>query len=432
MVAVGNFTKVDGKARDQIVRVDLGSSHATVADDWATSVYEPTCNATSFDSYVRDVRFSPGGSFFVVVATGGAGSLATTDSHCDAATRFDTSSSGTDVRPAWTDYTGVDSLYAVAVTGTAVYVGGHERWLNNPGGHDSAGPGAVPRPGIGALDPRTGVPMSWNPGRNPRGVGAKALLVTSDGLYVGSDTDYVGNRRYERGKIAYFPLSGGRSVPDENIGSLPGKVYLAHSDGDAFYRSFDGKKPGAKHSAAGAGNWTNVRGAFMANGTLYYGNTNGYLYRRSFDGKTFGSSATIDPYHDPTWSDVQTGSGQTYQGRLPSFYAELSDVTGMTYRHGEVYYVLRSRPGLYSRSFSPQSGIVGADETKVSSMARWKTSGGMFVTGDSLYFASRTSGNLYKTAWSDGKPDGSVTTVSGPDVDGKGWKNTALFLLATG
>lgn len=432
LIAVGNFTKVDGKARDQIVRIDLHASGASVADDWSTSVYEPTCNWKSFDSYVRDVRFSRGGSYFVVVATGGAGSLATTDSHCDAATRFDTDSSGSDVRPAWTAYTGVDSLYAVAVTGAAVYVSGHQRWMNNPGGHDSAGPGAVPRPGIAALDPRTGVPMSWNPGRNPRGVGAKALLATSDGLYVGSDTNYIGNRKYERGKIAYFPLDGGKSVRAEHTGSLPGKVFLAHSDGKAFHRSFDGTKAGAKHNATGAGDWTNVRGAFMVNGTLYYGHTNGHLYRRAFDGKEFGSYSIVDPYDDPAWSDVQTGSGQTYRGKLPSFYAELPDVTGMVYRHGKIYYVLRSKPGLYSRSFSPQSGIVGPDETKVSSKARWQTSGDMFLDGDKLYYSSRTSGNLYKTAWSGGKPNGSIKTVSGPKVDGKGWRNTVLFLLATG
>ena len=40
------------------------------------------------------------------------------------------------------------------------------------------------------------MPLAWNPGRNPRGAGAYALLATPQGLYVGSDTNYIGNYQY--------------------------------------------------------------------------------------------------------------------------------------------------------------------------------------------------------------------------------------------
>ncbi|HEX6443849.1 MAG TPA: hypothetical protein VF053_02085 [Streptosporangiales bacterium] len=430
LVVVGNFKKADGLARDQIVRITLGSESATVDPDWATDAYTPRCSADKFDGYVRGVGFSPDGSYFVVVATGGSGGLPATETHCDAAARFDTGDSGSSVDPAWTDWTGRDTLLSVAVTGTAVYVGGHERWLNNPDGTDDAGGGAVPRPGIGALDPRTGVPLSWNPGRNPRGVGARALLATGDGLYVGMDTDYIGDHKYFRGKIAYFPLAGGKSMPPENIGSLPGNLYTAHSDGVAYRRSYDGSTFGGKTSVPGAGSWVNVRGGFMVNGKLYYGNKNGFMYWRTFDGATFGSYSTIDPYDDPTWVNVQTGHGETYRGMVPSFYAELSDVTGMVYRDGRIYYVLGSKAKLYWRDFSPDSGVTGQIEHEASDMGRWKTSGGMFLDGDTLYYTSRTTGNMYKTPWLDGKPDAPVTQVSGPSMDGKGWKNTILFLYA--
>jgi hypothetical protein len=68
-----------------------------------------------------------------------------------------------------------------------VYVGGHQRWLDNPFGSNSCGTGCVPRPGIGAIDPTTGKALSWNPMRT-RGVGAKELTLTAAGLWVGSDT----------------------------------------------------------------------------------------------------------------------------------------------------------------------------------------------------------------------------------------------------
>ena len=223
LVAVGNFKIADGLPRDQVVAVVLGAGAASVDPDWRTTRYEPACFGFAYDSYVRDVEFSPAGDYFVVVTTGGHnyGTL------CDTAARWETVDRGQDVQPRWIADTGGDTLWSVAVTGSAVYVGGHQRWLNNPAGNDSAGQAAVARPGVAALDPLNGVPLSWNPGRNPRGVGAQALLVTANGLYVGSDTAYIGNRQYLRSKLAYFPLAGGTAPADQRIGELPANVYLA-------------------------------------------------------------------------------------------------------------------------------------------------------------------------------------------------------------
>jgi hypothetical protein len=75
--------------------------------------------------------------------------------------------------------------------------------MDNPFGRDSAGPGAVARSGIAALDPVTGKALSWNPGKT-RGVGGKDFLATPTGLWVGSD----GNRFAGefRAGIAFLPL----------------------------------------------------------------------------------------------------------------------------------------------------------------------------------------------------------------------------------
>ena len=139
----------------------------------------------------------------MLVATGGVplqgeGGL----SVCDAAARFETGIAHQD-RPTWINYTGGDTLHSVAVTGAAVYVSGHQRWLDNEGGRDYCTPGCASRPGIGALAPATGQALEWNPTKT-RGVGGKELLATSEGLWVGSDGRYYAGEVHHG--IAFAPL----------------------------------------------------------------------------------------------------------------------------------------------------------------------------------------------------------------------------------
>lgn len=194
----GTFTTVNGESRPRIAMADISGSAAELAD-WRTSRYAASCPV---DVYTRGIDFSPDGSYFVVVTTGGPTSPYST--LCDSAQRWETGSTGSDIQPTWVNYTGGDSLYEVSVTGAAVYVGGHQRWLDNPYGNDSAGPGAVSRPGIGAIDPSTGKALSWNPTKE-RGHGVEALVASNDGLYVGSDTEIV-HQEYRK-RIAEFPLN---------------------------------------------------------------------------------------------------------------------------------------------------------------------------------------------------------------------------------
>ncbi|MFC4588999.1 NHL repeat-containing protein [Sphaerisporangium corydalis] len=195
----GSFTTLDGLRRPQVGLVDIGAAQATVTG-WHTEAYAAACKDV-FPSYVRGLDFSPDGQYFVLVTTGGAkgsGRL------CDSAARFETYARGDEVAPTWVNFTGGDSLYSVAVTGAAVYVGGHQRWLDNPRGSDSAGPGAVPRPGIGAIHPGTGRALAWNPTRD-RGIGVKAFLPYKEGLLIGSDTTHLGHEYHAR--VGLFPLS---------------------------------------------------------------------------------------------------------------------------------------------------------------------------------------------------------------------------------
>lgn len=223
LVVVGNFKNADGLLRDQLALIDLTGSTARVEPSWATTGYAPTCKSTAYDATVRGVSFSPDGSYFVVT-TSGAGNG---NDLCDTATRWATDATGSDISPTWIQATGRDTVWGVTVTDTAVFVGGHNRWANNPLGLDRAQPGAVPRPGLMALDPQSGRPLAWNPGRLPLGVAVFAILATRSGIWIGSDTVYIGSREYLRPRIAFFPYSGGSTVASTHIGSLPGTVVRA-------------------------------------------------------------------------------------------------------------------------------------------------------------------------------------------------------------
>jgi hypothetical protein len=206
LVAVGNFTRVAGKERVRAFMLKLQKSRARLGPWW----YEPFARRCRADgptrlAYLQDVDFAPNGNYFVVVSTGyivpnypaDVGTMV-----CDAAARFETDKLSPS-RPTWINYTGGDTLHSVAVTGAAVYVQGHSRWLNNPHGHDSEGSGAVDRRGGGAIKPRTGKAMRWNPVM-PNQIGGYAFLVTRDGLWIGRDGRRIGGE-YHRG-IAFMPL----------------------------------------------------------------------------------------------------------------------------------------------------------------------------------------------------------------------------------
>jgi PKD repeat protein len=224
LAAIGNFIAVAGLDRDQAAVLDLTGPTPTVAN-WETDRYKTACSS-SFNSYVHDVEFAPDGSYFVIVATGAY----VANSLCDAAARFESGASGSALQPTWVDYTGGDTFWSVAITSTAVYVGGHNRWTNNALAGDRPGQGAVYVSGLAALDPVSGVPFDWFPTRTT-GVGVFDLYANDSGLWVGHDTDYVGKEFHY--KLAEFPLAGGTTVPRPSNGGLPSTLYRLGSSGSA-------------------------------------------------------------------------------------------------------------------------------------------------------------------------------------------------------
>lgn len=202
LVAIGNFATVGGQSRPNVAVLDLTAAGGATVGGWFTDQYRYNVCGGTWDTIVYDVDLSPDGTYFVIVTTGGPrGSQLL----CDTAARWETSTVGT-AQPTWRNYTGGDSLTSVAITGATIYVAGHQRWMDNPDGYDSAGPGAVSRPGIAALDPVTGRSFSWNPGRD-RGLRAPRLVPTAQGLYVLSDSQKFAGEYHPR--LSHLTVSGG-------------------------------------------------------------------------------------------------------------------------------------------------------------------------------------------------------------------------------
>jgi PKD repeat protein len=414
LFAIGNFMTVNGQTRDQVAAFDIGGASATLAT-WATSYYNSTCSS-SFNTYMRDLDISPDGAYLVFSTTG---AYRGTSTSCDTVARFETRSTAADVRPTWVDYTGGDTTYAVAITGEAVYVGGHQRWMNNPFRGDAAGAGAVSREGIAALDPANGLPLSWNPGRT-RGVGVFDMLATSAGLWVGSDTDRIGNDEYHA-RIAFFPLQGGADLPANQPGRLPGRAYLlgVGTTNDVAGRYFDGRASQATQSFPNGGvNWQSIRGAVMIDGTLYNGQSDGAFVGRSYNGTTFGAPFAVNT------SDLLVVD--------TAWHNDVVNIGGMFFDSGRLYYTVAGQSALYYRYFTPESRVVGAQRFTASGNLtglNFSTVRSMFVGGGFLFFTTTANGNLQRIPFANGVPSGTVETVSGPGIDGVDWSAQDVFLF---
>ncbi len=415
LVAIGNFDTLDLVRHHQVFMLDLTGAAATAAN-FNTTFYTSACSR-SFDSYMRDVDFSPDGSFYVISTTGAYGG---NTSACDETSRWETASTGSAVVPSWTDYTGGDTTYGVEITNDAVYVGGHFRWQNNPFAGDRAGQGAVSREGLAALDPQNGLPMTWDPTRT-KGVGVFDFLLTTDGLWIASDTDRIGAYQY-KGRIARMPRTGA-SFPAVVTPSLPNDLYAVAATGSALTRrSYADGSVGASQSVATGGiDMSTVRGAFMLNGWLYLARSDGSFTKQTFDGTTYGPAVPVNT------ADAIVP--------LTDWQADIQAATGMFYDAGRIYFTRSGSSQLFYRYFTPQSDVVGAKRLVASDNVNgidFSQVRGMFGTGSRLYWAT-PNGALHRMNWQQTGPSGvpvagTETVTSGPGVDANLWNSRALFL----
>ncbi|WFE59410.1 Ig-like domain-containing protein [Micromonospora sp. WMMD712] len=183
---------------------------------WRTRLWEDNLSFVGGIQRAFGGDIAPDDSYFVVTSGSGGDRPPINDT----AMAFPVAG-GDNVEPIWISRH-FDSIYSVAVTEAAVYVGGHFSWQESPTanvpwpGLDNVGYGTgqglsgyglgdqvVRRDHLGALDPATGTALEWNPGSSSY-EGEKAMLATPRGLFVGGDGNTKGGQTV--GRVGFFDL----------------------------------------------------------------------------------------------------------------------------------------------------------------------------------------------------------------------------------
>lgn len=211
LAIAGSFLTVNNKGTPRVALINTGGglgAAATLAN-WSAPILATNCQ---YSNYVNAIALSPDGSFFVIGTTGNL--QVNGASVCDAAARFSTAPTGSAVQPTWINFSGGDTFHSVAVAGSVVYVGGHNRWINNECGNNVVcESNAVLVNGLAALDAHTGMALAWWHPQTSRGVGVQSLTTFPAGLYPGSngglllgtDVNIIGGASHS--DLAMFPLA---------------------------------------------------------------------------------------------------------------------------------------------------------------------------------------------------------------------------------
>jgi len=224
-------TSINGDPREALVKINTAGNTASLANwrvDWSGQTRFRSCLNS-----LRDIAIAPDDSFIVI---GGQG--ADNPPNCDSVLRYPTDGTGV-IDFDWSARM-YSSVFSVAVSDTAVYVGGHfcaaplngavapsfqthERTNgvanscdrndpNNPVNPSVIFPNdAVFRDALAALDPLNGKALEWDPGSNAA-LGTLDLTIIDRGLLAGQDRDRYGNFILT-GRSGFFDFGGFTPAP---------------------------------------------------------------------------------------------------------------------------------------------------------------------------------------------------------------------------
>ena len=214
LLVVHTGRQIAGQDRLSIGLIDTATKSLL---PWRTRLWDDNLARLGGVTRIYAGDISPDDSYFVV--TSGSGGDAPPIS--DTAVKFPIAGSD-NVQPLWISRH-FDSVYSVAITEKAVYLGGHFQFEPSPTapspwpGLDNVGYGTgqglsgyglgddvVRRDHLSAVDPATGHALEWDPGSNSF-QGNKAMLATSRGIFAGGDAGIQGGKSV--GRIAFFDFN---------------------------------------------------------------------------------------------------------------------------------------------------------------------------------------------------------------------------------
>ncbi len=220
LVVVHTGQRVAGQDRSGVALVDTVTKQLL---PWHSHIWAENLEFVGGIQRAYSAAVSPDDSYFVVTSGSGGDRPPINDT----AIAFPLTG-GNDVQPMWISRL-FDSVYSVAISEKAVYLGGHFAWNESPTANDpwpgqadigygtgqglsayALGEQVVNREHLGALDPVTGKALEWNPGSNSY-EGNKAMVVTPRGLFTGGDATTQAGENI--GRIAFFDFN---SVPAPN------------------------------------------------------------------------------------------------------------------------------------------------------------------------------------------------------------------------
>ncbi|HVG65192.1 MAG TPA: PKD domain-containing protein [Actinomycetota bacterium] len=197
--------------------VGLISTQTNQLLPWRTRLWDDNLQFVGGIQRVYAGDIAPNDQYFVV----GSGSGGDRPPINDTAVAFPVAGND-NVQPLWVSRH-FDSVYSVAITERAVYVGGHFGFQESPTAPDpwpglddvgygtgqglagyGLGDAVVRRDHIGALNPADGKALEWSPGSNSF-EGNKAMEATTRGLFVGGDGMYQGGKN--TGRVAFYDFN---------------------------------------------------------------------------------------------------------------------------------------------------------------------------------------------------------------------------------